>query len=496
MRSPAKPAPSVVGAGLRPALPASEAASRPNQRGSQPRPYPHEAGFAARGEPLTPAQRAYFEPRLANGPGVLLQRSPLSDSVEDAFRAEPTLEALLARLSRTDVQGNQADADVDTALGRLLAGRAEDLWVAQRIRRGELGRTSGALGPPDRLGRPVPRPVEAVFVRGTTTRRALVIAGVHGTERQGIEVARMLIADLQTRQPHFTVILVPSLFPDNAAVPPPVGEPGSRESGSTPTNRNFPRADQDLAAARAAGTGGRAVDAAGRRILAENEMLLELMESFHPERIISIHGTRRPGAAGVFFDPRSPSPDELQAARAEAAERAAAHRTSRSDLYSEGGGEAVRSELQEIYYRQRVQELTSRAFDTDRDLSLAAARQIDTATARLTGRERRTWGRESEASAVTTAETPGRQAHPSIAGNVGPSGAIDHAHWSGAGTGGVSLGEYAPARGMSVFTVEPPVNRNTGDYPTARDPGVDQAERRIELQSYADAVRTVLLGAP
>jgi hypothetical protein len=424
-----------------------------------------------------------------------IQRSPLSDSVEHAWTAEPTLEALLARLSQADVQANQADADVDAVVARLLRGRAADLWVAERIRRGQLGRTTGVLGAP--AGRPTPRPIEAFFFRGATTRRALVIAGVHGTERQGIEVARLLVNDLQTRQPHFTVIVVPSLFPDNAAR----GPFGERESGSTPTNRNFPLPTEDLAAARAAG-GGRPVDASitGRRrrraILPENVMLLELLERFQPERIISIHGTRRPGAAGVFYDPRSLSPAEVQAVWNWAAERAARHAPPRSVHLGEGGEEAWRSELRDIYFRQRVSELTRRASDTDRDLSLDAARQIDAATASITGRERRGFAREGESARITTAERPGRRAHPSIGGNVGPTGAIEHASWSGSGTGGVSLGEYAPPRGMSVFTVEPPINRNIGDYPTTLDAGVDQAERRIELQSYADAVRTVLLGAP
>ncbi|MGE5602424.1 MAG: hypothetical protein ACM30E_05210 [Nitrososphaerales archaeon] len=429
--------------------------------------------------------------------GLRLQRSPLSDSVNAAWTADPTLEALLARLSRPDVQGNQADTDVDALIRRLLTGRPDDLWIAERIRRGELGRTTGALGPRGPSGAPVPRPVQAFFFRGATARRALVIAGVHGTERQGIEVARLLINDLQTRQPQFTVIVVPSLFPDNAAR----GPFGERESGSTPTNRNFPLPTEDLAAARAAGR-GTAVDASvsgGRRrraILPENLMLLELLERFQPERIISIHGTRRPGAAGVFYDPRALSPAEIQAARDWAAERAARQTPPRSVQFAEGGEEAWRSELRDISFRQRVQELLSQAADTDRTLSLTAARQIDAATARITGRESRSFGREGERAAVTTAEAPGRRAHPSIGGNVGPSGTIENASWSGSGTGGVSLGEYAAPRGMSVFTVEPPVNRNIGDYPTTLDAGVDQAERRVELQSYADAVRTVLLGAP
>jgi hypothetical protein len=78
-------------------------------------------------------------------------------------------------------------------------------------------------------------------------------------------------------------------------------------------------------------------------------------------------------------------------------------------------------------------------------------------------------------------------------GASGSKGAIDNAMWSGSVPGGVSLDGYAAPRGMSVFTVEPPLNLNSADYPTTHDK-VTQANRKIELQSYTDAVRTVLLG--
>jgi hypothetical protein len=90
-----------------------------------------------------------------------------------------------------------------------------------------------------------------------------------------------------------------------------------------------------------------------------------------------------------------------------------------------------------------------------------------------------------------------RSAHSSVAGNVGKSGELDTAFWAGSTPGGISLGGYAAARGMSVFTVEPPVNRNIADYgPGGNRAGdkVTQAGRTVELQAYADAVRTVLLG--
>src|SRR4029079_13327035 len=108
----------------------------------------------------------------------------------------------------------------------------------------------------------------------------------------------------QPQPPVFTTIVVPSLFPDNALL----SGDAAREGG-TPTNRNFPPPSQDLAGAKAAG-GGKAVDEQKRPILPENLLLIELMERFHPERILSIHGTQAHRAAGVFYDRRAPSEEE------------------------------------------------------------------------------------------------------------------------------------------------------------------------------------------
>ena len=453
--------------------------------------------FGAGGyRPAAPASRRLLAHELAHvvqqgGGRPTIRRSPLSDAVKAAWTADPSVDALLARLSQPDVQGAQSDADLDAELARLLAGRPDDLWVAQRVRQGRLGRTTGALGPPDRAGHPVPRPVEAFFFRGSTDRRALVIAGVHGSERQGIEVARMLISDLGAHQPLYTVIVVPSLFPDNAARKPF----GERESDSTPTNRNFPPPTEDLAAATAAGHGtpvDASTDRRGRRtraILPENLMLLELIERFHPERIISIHGTWRPGNAGVFYDPRAPRPDEVQAAQQWARGKTYIVEPSGDDDILTG--QKVMQKLEDRAFGVRLAQLTGR----DRDLSAEAATQIDTATASIHGRESRDTQREGEPAATAAANRRKRIAHPSVAGNVGRHGGIGNFTWPGSVPGGVSLGGYAPPRGISVFTVEPPIDAGSTDYPTTLDK-VSAADRRIELQAYADAVRTVLLGQP
>jgi hypothetical protein len=318
----------------------------------------------------------------------------------------------------------------------------QDTCLADRLGASELGKTAGK------------RSIELRLFPGKTTRRALVIGGVHGTERQGIQVARLLEKDLAAMPSDFSVLLVPVLFPDNAAS----GPLGIREQKNKPTNRNFPVPGKDLAA-----SGGK--DATGRDILPENQLLMQLMERFKPERIISLHGTQHPEKAGVFYDPRELTADEARGPAASARPRS-------SD--SEGSSEAR--------YRALYKHKLAAAETADKDLSLRAAQLIDTATAGVKGREARNLG--------------GGKQHPSVAGNVGPSGKLDTGHWGGEVPGGTSLGEYASSRGTSIFTVEPPVNRNIADYGKGGSNGgekVNQADRTTELQAYADAVRTVLL---
>jgi hypothetical protein len=448
----------------------------------------------------------------------LVQRSPLSDQVKKDWDADPKIETLLARLGQADVQNASQDADLDAMIAKELATKPDDLWLAQRIRKRELGRTSGEFGPKVKekyketvkvkvkgkvkevvrektRERAVQRPIEAFFFRGKTDRRALVIAGVHGSERQGMEIARDLIADLTKGPPAvMSAIIVPSMFPDNAAS-------GNRENGSgkdaTPTNRNFPPTSEDLDAAKKAGK-GTAVDATTddrgnrtREILQENQLLMQLMEKFKPERIITLHGTKHSGAAGAFYDPRKLRPDEDKAARDWAHANAPSQMT--ADQQKAPDAQDQLKKLEESLYQQEVVKRTGQDSDTDRDLSLNTAKQIDAATTGIKGREKRPMDREDEGKKQRDANMAGRQAHPSIAGNVGSTGAIDHPKWSGTTPGGTSLGDYASARGMSVFTVEAALNFNTDDYAGKTD-DISQADRKIELQAYSDAVKAILLG--
>jgi hypothetical protein len=405
----------------------------------------------ARREPRSGPDAVADDPRRA-ARGVPRSGAGRVLALQSAFGNRAFAQIVAARIQRSPLDDLDANIAADTA------------WS------GRLGTTAKK------------RAIEVSYFPGKTKRRALVIAGVHGTERQGMEVANLLKADLAKAQPAFSVVLVPSLFPDNAATT----TEGIREGG-TPTNRNFPTPDKDFAA-----SGG--LDEQGRKILPENEMLMHLIERYQPERIISLHGTQSPGQAGVFYDPRELTAAERKQVEDDAARGAAGATHSRAT-----DGPEDQEGRQRTFYKAGLERglavKHAEVAAADQELSLKAAAMIDAATAGVTGRDTRNVIREKEKN-VSQDQQDARRKHGSVSGNVGATGGLDHAFWAGSTPGGTSLGGYAPKRGMSVFTVEPPVNKNIADYAagtTDRDK-VTAAGRRVELQAYADAVRTVLLG--
>ena len=228
--------------------------------------------------------------KLNKVPPGTIQRSPLSDKVRATAGTSPSLSSVLAALNGEDVQVQ--DADLDAEISAMLGGRAGDIALAQQVRWRELGKTAGWAGPSGK-GSTAKRSITVRFIAGRTARRALVIAGVHGSEVQGVEVAEQLLADLANaqNQPEMSAVIVPKLFPDDAAY-------RDREGPGAHPNRNFPDPSKDLAA-----SGGK--DDLGKAIRPENVMLLQLIERFAPERIISIHGTWDASKAGVSYDARA-----------------------------------------------------------------------------------------------------------------------------------------------------------------------------------------------
>ncbi|HYE55881.1 MAG TPA: hypothetical protein VD996_13605 [Chitinophagaceae bacterium] len=151
------------------------------------------------------------------------------------------------------------------------------------------------------------RMIDAWYFPGTSNRNAIVIGGMHGSELSSIEVANTLIKQLQEQPPgYYNVIVIPCLFPDNAASasadPATVGSISNigrySHSNAADPNRQMPtpgkafRPDQPL-------------DHLGRTIEQENQLLLDLIAWFKPERIANIHAIRDEAHAGIYADPRT-----------------------------------------------------------------------------------------------------------------------------------------------------------------------------------------------
>jgi hypothetical protein len=426
---------------------------------------------------------------------LLLQRTPLSEDLARVSKGKKTAEilALVGQRKFKDGAADPAELAAMTAVLKSVLPDPNDCWVALKLLGGKLGMSQGITKKESGLKKDIPsQPVEVSFVQGLSDERALVIAGVHGSERQGIDVARALIDDVTKRQPHYSVIVVPSLFPQHADAA--WGVEGKRER-STHTNRNFP----DLNAEVAEYKGGQALDSAGqpikaakddsgvsKDILAENVMLMELIDRFHPSRIISIHGTHDNSAAGVFADPHFLSPAKEKAIAVMLQLMGPIFRLIGADKQA----------LTDVFTK-----IDQSHTQDDIDLALATAYAIaDKAkgAASLKGR-------------FTDKK---KQKSPSVAGNKLYEGAgKENATWredmdpttggpkpwqDRADKKGISLGLYGPAKGISVFTVEPPVNRALDSYDGKNtEPGgaaVSKAERETELKAYAEAVATVLLG--
>jgi hypothetical protein len=291
--------------------------------------------------------------------GGLLLRSKLSDELTTAKADKWAKAKVFDALRRHAPAAGDADArkaiadlykdgtDERWMADRLLAHGPEPLWPAadldERPRHapGPEAGIEAKLPYPPEAGRKPPPPVRAFFFPGRTTRRALIVGGVHGSEPQGARVVESLRQELETmakagKQPHFTVILVPVLI--ERTHDPTLAKPGSRHVGGVEPNRTFPRPGEDYADVRArakagdpelmmddpAAPGGMRAPTGKHSttvMLPETRALVALIERFRPERIASVHahsidksGLGRPGDdPGVFVDPRRAKPGKTNA---------------------------------------------------------------------------------------------------------------------------------------------------------------------------------------
>ena len=166
--------------------------------------------------------------------------------------------------------------------------------------------------------------IRAYYFPGTTNRNAMIVGGVHGSERAGVQVVELILDMLRTpdpttgrpRRPAFNVVVVPELFPANVAA-------GRRRTpGQKDPNRQMPARGEVVGARR--GPQGRPLSAIGEPIEPENLVLLDLVDTFKPERIAMVHGVASGRLAGVSTDPRpgqEATDDELAFAMAQEAVR-------------------------------------------------------------------------------------------------------------------------------------------------------------------------------
>ncbi|MBL7738933.1 MAG: hypothetical protein JNK14_06910 [Chitinophagaceae bacterium] len=151
------------------------------------------------------------------------------------------------------------------------------------------------------------RKINAYYIPGSSPLKALVIAGVHGSELSSIDVAYWLLNGLlHGEQPYYSVIIVPALFPDNAfkamSEPAQIGGTSNigrySHTGAIDPNRQMPSPGKAF-------DEENATDHAGRKIEQENRLLLQLIHLFKPQRIANIHAIRDTSYGGIYADPRT-----------------------------------------------------------------------------------------------------------------------------------------------------------------------------------------------
>lgn len=150
------------------------------------------------------------------------------------------------------------------------------------------------------------KPIEAYYFPGTSSKKALVIGGVHGSELSSVEVAKALIARLSKGQkPYYSVIVIPSLFPDNAAMAEAYKHDRLVNNVGRYTHTEAIDPNRQLPSLGTPFYVDEAKDAYGRVIEKENQILLQLIQAFAPERIVNVHAIKDYGKAGIYADPRA-----------------------------------------------------------------------------------------------------------------------------------------------------------------------------------------------
>ena len=149
------------------------------------------------------------------------------------------------------------------------------------------------------------KPIELYYFPGTSTERTLIIGGVHGSELSSVELAGKIIELLSSgEKPYYNVLIIPSLFPDNADLASNTTNLKVTNLGrytnalSADPNRQMPGLGKTFDPANP-------YDSYNRLIEHENQILLQLIQTYKPSRIANLHAIRDVSKAGIFADPRT-----------------------------------------------------------------------------------------------------------------------------------------------------------------------------------------------
>ena len=227
-----------------------------------------------------------------------------NNPLEDSTRKKPTTKKIKTTSLKQSIVSTAVDESVWWRRGSTL--RETDEEVLQRLKRilRERKTTKFLLGQSRKK-----RKIKAWYFPGTSEGKALVIGGMHGSELSAIEVAERLVQNLLGgEENYYNVIIIPCLFPDNAAT----ARKRTLEIGSTANIGRYsfstaPDPNRQMPGPGEAFDERSPRDHVGREIEKENQLLLHLIRLFKPDRIANIHAIRDVSYAGIFADPRTDS---------------------------------------------------------------------------------------------------------------------------------------------------------------------------------------------
>lgn len=258
-----------------------------------------------------------------SAPSGVPQLSPLSDDLDAAFKKGDkgaVFDLLRARGPLTPDADTTAWLDATFKPNTDPAKLADDRWLADTIikhgpepkwpfsafeERARLAREHkwpaepGNIEATFALGKGI-EPIKAYYFRGTSDRRAMIIAGVHGTELGGVEVVERLLTKMRAPNaptPYFSVIVIPQVFPRN------VKARARRTSDRTVNPKDWTR-DPNRQMPKIGESPAGMTSIKDEPMEKENTILLDIVERFRPERLASAHGTTNPNLASVTSDPR------------------------------------------------------------------------------------------------------------------------------------------------------------------------------------------------